>query len=136
MEQLIEYLQALHRKELATGDHTTLLFNCFIKLGKTNELKEFIMVIIIFWLRIKLIFLKTKREKINFDVEIALKVVRGVNPQDALKLAKAHNRHQWVMRILLEDMQSYSDACSYLSDLEPNEVIIKLLLLLFDFKFF
>lgn len=44
MEQLMEYLQALHRKGLATGDHTTLLLNCYIKLGRATDLKDFIMV--------------------------------------------------------------------------------------------
>lgn len=44
MEQLMEYLQALHRAGLADEDHTTLLFNCYIKLGRTTDLKNFIMV--------------------------------------------------------------------------------------------
>lgn len=44
MEQLTEYLQALHRAGLATGDHTTLLLNCYTKLGRTTDLKNFIMV--------------------------------------------------------------------------------------------
>ena len=44
MEQLMEYLQALHRAGFADEDHTTLLLNCYIKLGRTTDLKNFIMV--------------------------------------------------------------------------------------------
>jgi len=52
MEQLMQYLQALHFRGVATGDHTTLLLNCYIKLGKATELKDFIMVrkIAVMWL--------------------------------------------------------------------------------------
>ncbi|KAL0275277.1 UNVERIFIED_CONTAM: hypothetical protein PYX00_003181 [Menopon gallinae] len=106
MEQLMEYLQALHRAGLADGDHTTLLLNCYTKLGRTTDLKNFIM---------------TKDRELDFDIDIALKVVRGVNPEDALQLAKAHGKHLWVLRILLEDQKKYREAISYLRTLETSD---------------
>lgn len=58
----------------------------------------------------------------DFDIEIALKVVRGVNPDDALQLAKAHGKHHWVLRILLEDQKKYEDAIVYISGLDLFDV--------------
>lgn len=48
--------------------------------------------------------------------------MRGVNTEDALSLAKAHGRHLWVMRILLEDMKKYQDAITYMAGLEFRDV--------------
>lgn len=57
----------------------------------------------------------------DFDIEIALKVVRGVNPDDALQLTKAHGKHQWVLRILLEDQKKYREAIAYIAQLDLFE---------------
>ena len=39
---LTAYLQALHKKDKANEDHTTLLLNCYTKLKDTSKLDEFI----------------------------------------------------------------------------------------------
>lgn len=44
IHNLTAYLQALHKQQLATVDHTTLLLNCYTKLKMVDQLDEFIMV--------------------------------------------------------------------------------------------
>ena len=44
IHNLTAYLQALHKAQLATEDHTTLLLNCYTKLKDVSKLDEFIMV--------------------------------------------------------------------------------------------
>ena len=61
IHQLTAYLQALHRKGLASEDHTTLLLNCYTKLKDSAKLDEFIM---------------TKDREVDFDVDIAITVCR------------------------------------------------------------
>ncbi|KAK6628467.1 hypothetical protein RUM43_002282 [Polyplax serrata] len=107
MEQLMEYLEALHKAGLADEDHTTLLLNCYIKLGRTTDLKNFIMI---------------KDRELDFDIDIALKVVRGVNPEDALQLAKTHGKYEWVLRIMLEDQKKFGEAIHYIKTLDTSEV--------------
>lgn len=63
IEKLTSYLQAVHKQGQATEDHTTLLLNCFTKLNKPENLKEFILL---------------KDRDLDFDVEIAIKVCRQV----------------------------------------------------------
>ena len=61
IHNLTAYLQALHRKGLASEDHTTLLLNCYTKLKDSAKLDEFIM---------------TKDREVDFDVDIAITVCR------------------------------------------------------------
>ena len=61
IHNLTAYLQALHRKGLASEDHTTLLLNCYTKLKDSSKLDEFIM---------------TKDRDVDFDVDIAINVCR------------------------------------------------------------
>lgn len=61
IEKLTSYLQALHKMGQASEDHTTLLLNCFTKLNKNDNLKEFILM---------------KDKDIDFDIDIAIKVCR------------------------------------------------------------
>lgn len=58
----------------------------------------------------------------DFDIDIALKVVRGVNPEDALQLAKAHGKHLWVLRIMVEDQKKFKEAIHHLKNLDIIEV--------------
>lgn len=44
IHNLTKYLQALHKQQQATEEHTTLLLNCYTKLKDVNKLDEFIMV--------------------------------------------------------------------------------------------
>ncbi len=44
IHNLTLYLQALHQKNLATSDHTTLLLNCYTNLKDVKKLDQFIRV--------------------------------------------------------------------------------------------
>ncbi|CAG2195608.1 unnamed protein product [Mytilus edulis] len=44
IHNLTKYLQALHKAQQATEEHTTLLLNCYTKLKDVNKLDEFIML--------------------------------------------------------------------------------------------
>ena len=44
IHNLTKYLQALHKAQMATEEHTTLLLNCYTKLKDVSKLDEFIMV--------------------------------------------------------------------------------------------
>lgn len=37
------FKQALHKQGKATADHTTLLLNCFTRLDKTDQVRNFVM---------------------------------------------------------------------------------------------
>ncbi|XP_054007633.1 vacuolar protein sorting-associated protein 11 homolog isoform X2 [Hylaeus anthracinus] len=106
IDYLTTYLQALHKNGQATEDHTTLLLNCYTKLNHTDKLKEFIM---------------TKDREVDFDVEIAIKVCRQASPEDALLLAQKHGRHEWYLRIQIEDKHEYEKALEYIATLEFEE---------------
>ncbi|KAF8764622.1 Vacuolar protein sorting-associated protein like [Argiope bruennichi] len=104
IHNLTAYLQALHKKDLATEDHTTLLLNCYTKLKDKSKLDEFIM---------------TKDREIHFDVETAMKVCRQAGYYShALYLAEQHNQHDWYLKILLEDLKDYDKALKYISKLD------------------
>ncbi|KAG5888950.1 hypothetical protein JTB14_012209 [Gonioctena quinquepunctata] len=111
LEKLTMYLQALHKQGHATEDHTTLLLNCYTKLnnavGQSDSLKEFIM---------------SKDGDLSYDVDIAIKVCRQGSPADALMLAKKHEKHDWYIKLQIEDHQKYSDVLDYISNLKFEEV--------------
>nr|XP_008196910.1 PREDICTED: vacuolar protein sorting-associated protein 11 homolog [Tribolium castaneum] len=106
IEKLTMYLEALHKQGHATEDHTTLLLNCYTKLnntvGQSNSLKEFILM---------------KEGDLNYDVDIAIKVCRQGSPAEALMLAKKHEKHDWYIKLQIEDHQKYVDVLDYISNL-------------------
>ncbi|XP_059475193.1 vacuolar protein sorting-associated protein 11 homolog [Neocloeon triangulifer] len=106
IEHLTTYLQALHKHGLAGEDHTTLLLNCYTKLNRTDKLREFLL---------------TKDRDLDFDVDTAIKVCRQVSSEDALTLAKKHGRHEWYLKIQLEDKHEYDKVLEYLAQLPFNE---------------
>lgn len=106
---LTNYLEKLHEKGLASKDHTTLLLNCYTKLKDVEKLNVFI-----------------KREdgvgEHKFDVETAIRVCRAANYHEhAMYVAKKAGRHEWYLKILLEDLGSYEEALQYISSLEPSQ---------------
>ncbi|CAH2043350.1 unnamed protein product, partial [Iphiclides podalirius] len=106
LECLVQYLEELHKKGFATEDHTTLLLTCYVKIDQHDQqgkLKEFI---------------NSKDKAIDFDVDVAIKVVRQVSPDDALSLAANHKRHDWCLRVVLEDKKDYYQALNYIAELE------------------
>jgi hypothetical protein len=44
IQNLILYLQTLHEKQMSNPEHTSLLLNCYTKLGEISKLEEFIKV--------------------------------------------------------------------------------------------
>ncbi|XP_060804733.1 vacuolar protein sorting-associated protein 11 homolog [Amyelois transitella] len=106
LEPLVLYLEELHKKGYATEDHTTLLLTCYVKIDQHDQqgkLKEFI---------------NSKDRAIDFDVDVAIKVVRQVSVDDALSLATNNKRHDWYLQIMIEDKKDYSRALDYMVELE------------------
>ncbi|XP_050072168.1 vacuolar protein sorting-associated protein 11 homolog [Anopheles maculipalpis] len=100
---LTDYLQTIHAQGRATADHTTLLLNCFTRLDRTTQLKE---------------FLKNDQKSNLFDIDVAIKVCRDASYVDeALQLAKAHRKHDACLSILTEDMGQFEEALSYIESL-------------------
>lgn len=109
IHNLTNYLEKLHEKGLASKDHTTLLLNCYTKLKDVEKLNEFI-----------------KSEdgvgEQKFDVETAIRVCRTANYHEhAMSVAKKAGRHEWYLKILLEDLGRYEEALQYISSLELSQ---------------
>lgn len=59
----------------------------------------------------------------DFDVETAIRVCRQAGYfEHALFLAEKHGKHEWYLRIQLEDIKQYQRALQYISKLEFSEV--------------
>ncbi|KAM7503746.1 hypothetical protein LguiB_002650 [Lonicera macranthoides] len=106
---LTNYLEKLHEKGLGSKDHTTLLLNCYTKSKEVEKLNVFI-----------------KQEEgvteHKFDVETAIRVCRAANYHEhAMYVAKKAGRHEWYLKILLEDLGRYDEALQYISSLEPSQ---------------
>jgi len=108
IHNLTEYLQALHRKGLASEDHTTLLLNCYTKLKDGAKLDEFIL---------------SKEDKdIDFDVDIAINVCRQAGyTKHAVALAERHHNHDLFLKIVIENDAEYKKALTYISNLPTKE---------------
>ncbi|XP_067666114.1 vacuolar protein sorting-associated protein 11 homolog [Haliotis asinina] len=107
IHNLTKYLQALHKAQMATEEHTTLLLNCYTKLKDVSKLDEFIM---------------TKDREVDFDVETAIKVCRQAGyHKHALSLAEKHAKHEWYLKIQLEDIKDYHKALEYIGKLDFDE---------------
>ncbi|WVZ17151.1 hypothetical protein V8G54_010133 [Vigna mungo] len=106
---LTNYLEKLHEKGLASKDHTTLLLNCYTKLKDVEKLN---------------LFIKSDDSigELKFDVETAIRVCRAANYHEhAMYVAKKAGRHEWYLKILLEDLGSYEEALEYISSLESSQ---------------
>ncbi|KAL2464962.1 Vacuolar protein-sorting-associated protein [Abeliophyllum distichum] len=106
---LTNYLEKLHEKGLASKDHTTLLLNCYTKLKDVEKLN---------------VFLKSEEQvgEHKFDVETAIKACRAANyHEQAMYVAKKAGKHEWYLKILLEDLARYDEALQYINSLEPGQ---------------
>ncbi|XP_005091075.1 vacuolar protein sorting-associated protein 11 homolog isoform X1 [Aplysia californica] len=104
IHNLTKYLQALHKSQTATEEHTTLLLNCYTKLKDVSKLDEFIM---------------TKDREVDFDVETAINVCRQSGySEHALSLAEKHKKHESYLKIQLEDIKDYQRALEYIGKLD------------------
>mmetsp|Transcript_3507 Transcript_3507/g.9503 ORF Transcript_3507/g.9503 Transcript_3507/m.9503 type:complete len:1008 (+) Transcript_3507:108-3131(+) len=102
IHNLTSYLQKLHEENLANSDHTTLLLNCYTKLKDVKKLNEFV-----------------QDSKLNFEIETAIRVCRQAGYHEhALFLARKHHEHNWYLKIMLEDLQKYSEALRYMYTLD------------------
>ncbi|CAH4030160.1 unnamed protein product [Pieris brassicae] len=109
LEPLIQYLEELHKKGFATEDHTTLLLTCYVKIDQHDQQGK-----------LKL-FINSKDKAIDFDVDVAIKVVRQVSIDDALSLAANHNRHDWYLKMMIEDKKEFKQALDYIAELEFDD---------------
>ena len=108
---LTNYLLKLHEASLANSNHTTLLLNCFTKMSNREELDAFL-----------------EKPDLEFDVETAIKVCRQAGYfHEALDLAKRKQRHDWYLKILLEDQKEHTQALQYLMNLPVREAMRNLL---------
>ena len=82
LANLSSYLEALHEKDVATSEHTTLLLNCYTKLKDLSKLDNFLQA--------------QSQQTVNFDVDTAIHVLHTHYPEQALKLAKQHQEHTCV----------------------------------------
>ncbi|GAU39905.1 hypothetical protein TSUD_04970 [Trifolium subterraneum] len=106
---LTNYLEKLHEKGLASKDHTTLLLNCYTKLKDVEKLNLFIRS-------------EDSIGELKFDVETAIRVCRSANYHEhAMYVAKKAGRHEWYLKILLEDLGNYEEALEYISSLESSQ---------------
>ncbi|KAI3755662.1 hypothetical protein L1987_55467 [Smallanthus sonchifolius] len=106
---LTNYLESLHEKGLGSKDHTTLLLNCYTKLKDVDKLN---------------VFIKSEDGvgEHKFDVETAIKVCRAANYHEhAMYVAKKSGRHEWYLKILLEDLGNYEEALQYISSLDQGQ---------------
>jgi len=91
---LRRYLEALHTKKAANADHTTLLLQCYTKLGDSVSLDRFLA-----------------QPGVAFDVQTAIRVCRQAGfYANALQLATAHGDHDACLKIRIEDLQQYREA--------------------------
>lgn len=111
---LTNYLEQLHKRGLASKDHTTLLLNCYTKLKDVEKLNKFIKD-------------EDGVSEQRFDVETAIRVCRSAGYHEhAMYVAKKAERHEWYLKILLEDLGNYQEALQYISCLESNQAGVTL----------
>ncbi|XP_064382449.1 vacuolar protein sorting-associated protein 11 homolog [Halichondria panicea] len=106
IHNLTNYLKALHEKGAANADHTTLLLNCYTKLKDIDQLDKFV----------------SEDQNLTFDVTTAIKVCRQANyHQQAITLARKYSKHDWYLRIQLEDLSNNTEGMAYIAQLPFKE---------------
>lgn len=109
IENLTSYLEALHSHGCANKDHTTLLLNCFTKSKDVRKLGDFIK---------RSASAKNPSDAPSFDIETAIRVCRQAGYYSHAKdLARQHMKHEWYLKILLEDLTEFKLALEYISSL-------------------
>eukprot|EP01065_Artemidia_motanka_P053281 TRINITY_DN9856_c1_g1_i1.p1 TRINITY_DN9856_c1_g1~~TRINITY_DN9856_c1_g1_i1.p1 ORF type:complete len:1037 (+),score=412.62 TRINITY_DN9856_c1_g1_i1:73-3111(+) len=118
IQELTVYLEALYKKGLANGDHTTLLLNCYTKLKQRDKLDEFV--------GLNADGAQSGAHKLH--VETAIKVCRQAGYiEHAERLAKSEGNHTWYLLILIEDQQKYVAAIDYIKSLKLADAETQLL---------
>lgn len=81
-EYLVKYLEALHDKGLEDSRHTTLRFNCYTKLRRTNMIDKIVEQCV------------SNNKEPSFDVDAAVEVLKqGGYIEQATKIALAFDSH-------------------------------------------
>jgi len=102
IDNLTQFLEVLHNHPsiTATGEHTTLLLNCYTKQKSESRLEEFVA--------------KCKGES-SIDVEAAVTVLKSARYYyQALTLAKYHSKHGLYLEMTVEDLEQYDEGLEYL----------------------
>ena len=72
---------------------------------------------------------QTDDRDIDFDVETAIRVCRSAGyHKHALSLSERHHRHDWYLKVQLEDNLDYTAALKYISKLPFEEVNLHIFL--------
>lgn len=107
IHNLVDYLEELHKSQLATYEHTTLLLNCYAKLKDVEKLEA---------------FLKSPGD-LKFDLATAISMCRqGGYYDQAAFLARKFDEHDTVIDILVADSKRYAEAVAYITRLSPDMV--------------
>ncbi|KAI6175400.1 putative RING finger protein R06F6.2in [Aphelenchoides bicaudatus] len=101
ISQLCQYLEFLHAKHLANGQHATLLLGAYVKQNAKEKINSFV-------------------EKISdisgFNIEQAIKVLRSTEYSKlAAKLTYRHKLYDLYLAILFEDLEDYGAAFKFIS---------------------
>ncbi|GAA5909486.1 hypothetical protein JCM6882_002656 [Rhodosporidiobolus microsporus] len=121
LTHLTSYLQELHSRSLANSDITTLLLNCYTKLGDDSALERFIHSSSASSHPSSSADADTKQEP-PFDLETAIRVLRQASYFSyAASLASRYNLHGEYLRIAIEDEGDVRGALSHVQELARGE---------------
>ncbi|VDM39290.1 unnamed protein product [Toxocara canis] len=103
IKELCAYLEMLHKKGKASAQHTTILLNCYTKLGARHKIDCFI------------------KQKLSCDVDVAVQVLRGANfTTEACRLCEENGLHDALLSIYIDDCAEYATALAYIEKLQPD----------------
>jgi len=112
-EFLIQYLEELSNKRLATKQHTTLRFNCYTKLRATEKLQSIVQ---------QCLEDAERGLEPNFDVLTAVQVLTlGGFQEEALKIACAYHMHMTYVD-MLADSKDYQRVFEHLKTLDSENL--------------
>ncbi|CAJ0571525.1 unnamed protein product, partial [Mesorhabditis spiculigera] len=104
IQQLCTYLEALHAKRKNNTHHTTILINCYAKMGDQAKIKNFI----------------EKLSPETCDLTNAINVLRNSRLYSpASYLAVKHGLHGAHLRMLIDDQAKYDKAIRHIAHLDP-----------------
>ncbi|KAH7721919.1 CRE-VPS-11 protein [Aphelenchoides avenae] len=106
--QLSIYLEALDKRQLATGQHSIILLSSYVKTNASDRIGAFV---------------ENPPKHSDFDVDEAVKILRTSKYSSAAaKLARKCDRFDLYMDTLVEDLRDYDTAVKFLASLEPEKV--------------
>ena len=102
---LAQYLERLHKEDLAESGHTTLMLNCFTRMKDKSRLEAIL-----------------SSDQIDFSVEKAITAcVRAGFVDTALDLAKNQREHHMYIDIQTQKRHAYREALEYIWQLPFDE---------------